>query len=270
METALYILHIIVCLAMLPIILLQSGKGGGVSAVFGGGGGSSIMGTRGASNFLTRMTTGTAIIFMCTSLGLSVLSTRPGSVVGEIAPAAASTAPEGLEPDGQQVGAPVSPGLAPSVALTSSAAATPSAAEKSSSATGALEPPSEEGVAADVPATNDADAPAEVTNSPTVETPPSGAATDTPSSSETTTSPSSGQPTPSAEEDKNSPSSPSSAAPPTEEGGESTGGSSAAAIPSEVGAPAQPSVATGAKEKPSSGDGLSPAGATDDSSAGVQ
>jgi protein translocase SecG subunit len=37
METALYILHVLVCIAMLPIILLQSGKGGGVSAVFGGG-----------------------------------------------------------------------------------------------------------------------------------------------------------------------------------------------------------------------------------------
>lgn len=81
MVTALYILHVIVCLAMLPIILLQSGKGGGVSAVFGGGGGGSAMSSRGASNFLTRMTTGAAIVFMCTSLALSVVSSRPGSVV---------------------------------------------------------------------------------------------------------------------------------------------------------------------------------------------
>ena len=83
METALYILHVLVCLAMLPIILLQSGKGGGVSAVFGGGGGGSVMGSRGASNFLTRMTTGAAIIFMCTSLALSYLSSRASSVVGQ-------------------------------------------------------------------------------------------------------------------------------------------------------------------------------------------
>lgn len=91
METALYILHVLVCLAMLPIILLQSGKGGGVSAVFGGGGGGAVMGTRGASTFLTRMTTGAAIIFMCTSLALSYLSSRPGSVVeGTPAPVEAS------------------------------------------------------------------------------------------------------------------------------------------------------------------------------------
>ena len=105
METALYVLHVLVCLAMLPIILLQSGKGGGVSAVFGGGGGNSVMGTRGASNFLSRMTTGAAIIFMCTSLGLSVMSSRPGSVVEGLAPAI----PENVAPPGgDQAAAPAS------------------------------------------------------------------------------------------------------------------------------------------------------------------
>lgn len=81
METALYILHVLVCLAMLPIILLQSGKGGGVSAVFGGGGGGTVFGSRGASNFLTKMTTGAAVVFMCTSMGLSYMSSQSRSVV---------------------------------------------------------------------------------------------------------------------------------------------------------------------------------------------
>jgi preprotein translocase subunit SecG len=81
METALYILHVLVCLAMLPIILLQSGKGGGVSAVFGGGGSGTVFGSRGASNFLTKMTTGAAIVFMCTSMGLSYISSQSRSVV---------------------------------------------------------------------------------------------------------------------------------------------------------------------------------------------
>lgn len=84
METALYILHIVVCIAMLPIILLQSGKGGGVSAVFGGGGSGTVFGSRGASNFLTRMTTASAIIFMCTSMGLSYFSSKSRSVVGDV------------------------------------------------------------------------------------------------------------------------------------------------------------------------------------------
>ncbi|MGF1508330.1 MAG: preprotein translocase subunit SecG [Myxococcota bacterium] len=83
MEAALYVLHVLVCLAMLPIILLQSGKGGGVSAVFGGGSSGNVFGSRGASNFLTRMTTAAAVIFMCTSMGLSYLSTQSRSVIGE-------------------------------------------------------------------------------------------------------------------------------------------------------------------------------------------
>lgn len=86
METALYILHVLVCLAMLPIILLQSGKGGGVSAVFGGGGSGTVFGSRGASNFLTRMTTGAAVIFMCTSMALSYISSQGRSVVPDTAP----------------------------------------------------------------------------------------------------------------------------------------------------------------------------------------
>ena len=102
METVLYIVHFIVCIGMLPIILLQSGKGGGVSAVFGGGGAGTVFGSRGASNFLTRMTTACAVIFMCTSLGLSFISSRKRSVVADIparsAPAAAAAGaalPEG-------------------------------------------------------------------------------------------------------------------------------------------------------------------------------
>jgi preprotein translocase subunit SecG len=84
METALYILHILVSIGMLPVILLQSGKGGGVSAVFGGGGAGTVFGSRGASNFLTKMTTACAVIFMCTSMGLSWYSSRTRSVVGDV------------------------------------------------------------------------------------------------------------------------------------------------------------------------------------------
>ena len=86
METVLYIVHVLVCLGLLPVILLQSGKGGGVSAVFGGGSAGTVFGSRGASNFLTRLTSGAAIVFMCTSLGLSWYSSRSRSVVGDITP----------------------------------------------------------------------------------------------------------------------------------------------------------------------------------------
>jgi len=84
METVLYVLHIFVCIALIPIILLQSGKGGGVSAAFGGGGSSTMFGSRGASNFLTKMTTGAAIVFMITSLSLSWYSSQSTSVMGDV------------------------------------------------------------------------------------------------------------------------------------------------------------------------------------------
>lgn len=110
METALYIVHVIVCLGMLPVILLQSGKGGGVSAVFGGGGSGTVFGSRGASTFLTRMTTGCAVVFMCTSLGLSYLSSKNRSVIPD-KPKAAATATESPEGEGgapEQSSAPAS------------------------------------------------------------------------------------------------------------------------------------------------------------------
>jgi preprotein translocase subunit SecG len=112
MVTALYILHVIVCLAMLPIILLQAGKGGGVSAVFGGGSSGNVFGSRGASTFLTRMTTGAAIVFMCTSMGLAYVSSHSASVIDKVEPpvtesvGADESAPAeaGLDPKGSAAG----------------------------------------------------------------------------------------------------------------------------------------------------------------------
>lgn len=110
METVLYILHVLVCLAMLPIILLQSGKGGGVSAVFGGGGAGTVFGSRGASSFLTKMTTGAAILFMFTSMGLSYYASQSRSVVGDVPvatpPAAVQT---GAAADGEEAPEQASP-----------------------------------------------------------------------------------------------------------------------------------------------------------------
>ena len=84
METILYVLHVLVCLAMLPIILLQAGKGGGVSAGFGGGSQSVFGGSSGASTFLLKLTSGAAVLFMITSLGLSYYSSKSKSVIGDV------------------------------------------------------------------------------------------------------------------------------------------------------------------------------------------
>ena len=70
-ETLVTIVHIMTCLFLILVVLLQSGKGGGVSAAFGGGAGSAI-GQRGAATVLSKMTTGAAGTFMFTSMILAV------------------------------------------------------------------------------------------------------------------------------------------------------------------------------------------------------
>ena len=73
MDAIITVLHVIVCVFMIAVILLQRGKGAEIGAVFGGGGGGTMFGGRGAGNFLTKLTTASAIIFMMTSLTLSYL-----------------------------------------------------------------------------------------------------------------------------------------------------------------------------------------------------
>jgi preprotein translocase subunit SecG len=76
MNTVLVVLHVIVCFFLIAVVLLQRGKGAEMGAVFGGGASSTVFGSRGAGNFLTKLTTGSAIVFMCTSLTLSYLATE--------------------------------------------------------------------------------------------------------------------------------------------------------------------------------------------------
>src|SRR4026207_1051715 len=69
MVIAVTILHVIVSVGLILVVLLQTGKGAEIGAVFGGSS-STIFGSSGAGNFLTRLTTGMAIVFMMTSLTL--------------------------------------------------------------------------------------------------------------------------------------------------------------------------------------------------------
>jgi preprotein translocase subunit SecG len=72
------VLHVIVCFFLIAVVLLQRGKGAQVGAVFGGGGGATMFGGRGAGNFLTKLTTGAAIVFMLTSLSLAYMRIHRG------------------------------------------------------------------------------------------------------------------------------------------------------------------------------------------------
>ncbi len=114
------VVHILVCLFLIVVVLLQTGKGADMGAVFGGGS-QTLFGSSGAGNFLTRMTTGMALIFMITSLGLSVWASRStSSQLLQRLPAPAS-APEGgtegapAAAEGGEGTAPEAPSDAPGI-----------------------------------------------------------------------------------------------------------------------------------------------------------
>ncbi|ABQ26248.1 preprotein translocase subunit SecG [Geotalea uraniireducens] len=79
MTTLLIILHIFVSLALIVIVLLQSGKGAEMGASFGAGGSQSVFGAGGGTTFLSKLTTSAAVIFMLTSLTLAFVSGKGGS-----------------------------------------------------------------------------------------------------------------------------------------------------------------------------------------------
>jgi preprotein translocase subunit SecG len=74
---AFVVLHVLVCLILILVVLLQSGKGADLAGAFGGGATQTAFGSRGPASFLSKATTGAAIVFMITSIALSGLS--PGS-----------------------------------------------------------------------------------------------------------------------------------------------------------------------------------------------
>ena len=69
-------LHVVVCLFLIGVVLLQTGKSADLAGAFGGQGSQTAFGPRGASNLLTKLTTYSAIVFMLTSIGLTILLSR--------------------------------------------------------------------------------------------------------------------------------------------------------------------------------------------------
>jgi preprotein translocase subunit SecG len=71
-------IHVIACVLLTIVVLMQSSKGGGLSGAFGGMGSQAVMGGRETASFLSRATTYLAVIFMLTSLSLAFLSAGRG------------------------------------------------------------------------------------------------------------------------------------------------------------------------------------------------
>ena len=76
MIALLVVIHVVVCLFLTGVVLLQQGKSADMAAAFGGQGSQTAFGPRGAANLLTRLTTWSAIVFMVTSISLTVLMSR--------------------------------------------------------------------------------------------------------------------------------------------------------------------------------------------------
>jgi preprotein translocase subunit SecG len=89
--------HVIVCLFLIIVVLLQSGKAADLAGAFGGMGSQTAFGPRGSATLLSKATTISAVVFMLTSMALSIVATRGaggiGATVLDRAPANKSAAP---------------------------------------------------------------------------------------------------------------------------------------------------------------------------------
>lgn len=84
MQTLIITIHILSCIALVVLVLLQSGQQG-MGVIFGGGGGS-LFGSSGAGGLLSKLTVGVAAVFFCTSLTFTYISakkhsTQPSSII---------------------------------------------------------------------------------------------------------------------------------------------------------------------------------------------
>jgi len=103
-------LHIIACLFLIAVVLLQQGKGQDLASAFGGGGTQAAFGPRGSATVLSRATTILAALFMVTSLSLSILKHRESSVLDRVpAPAAKPSPGASASPAASMPAAPTAP-----------------------------------------------------------------------------------------------------------------------------------------------------------------
>jgi preprotein translocase subunit SecG len=103
---AIIVVHILACLFLIGVVLLQQGKSQDLASAFGGGGTQTAFGPRGSANVLSRATTVLAGMFMVTSLSLSILRPRGPSILDTVKVPAASPSPAATQPAVTQPAAP--------------------------------------------------------------------------------------------------------------------------------------------------------------------
>lgn len=97
MRFLLVFIHVIVSAILVFMVLLQKGKGADIGAAFGGAS-QTVFGPRGAQSFLAKLTTGAAIVFMLTSLGLALTTSKKSSVMEGVQTEQTQPAPAPLAP----------------------------------------------------------------------------------------------------------------------------------------------------------------------------
>jgi preprotein translocase subunit SecG len=137
MFTLLIMVHIVVCIALILIVLLQTGRGAEMGAAFGGAS-QTLFGGSGGTTFMSKLTTGAAIVFMLTCLGLSYWAggVKTKSIMEDVAPVESQgpvlPAPKPVQPLPEQKGAAESPAQSQqSTAPAEKTAPTPSTGESS-------------------------------------------------------------------------------------------------------------------------------------------
>jgi preprotein translocase subunit SecG len=117
MVILLTVIHIVVCVFLVIVVLLQSGKAADLAGAFGGMGSQTVFGPRGSATLLSKATTAAAAVFMLTSLSLSIMSTRsgrgsPALLQKATKPVSGQTAPVQAQPQpGQTVPIEVTPSV---------------------------------------------------------------------------------------------------------------------------------------------------------------
>lgn len=91
-------IHVIVCLFLVVVVLLQSGKAADLAGAFGGMGSQTVFGPRGSATVLSKATTIAAALFMVTSMSLSIMATRTGGSVPAIFEKKVPTPKSGAQP----------------------------------------------------------------------------------------------------------------------------------------------------------------------------
>jgi preprotein translocase subunit SecG len=108
--TLITIIHVIVCLFLIGVVLLQSGKSADLAATFGGAGSQAAFGPRGAATLLSKVTTWCAVVFMVTSITLSIFASRRATAAGSVL-SGETTTPKKQAPAQQPTAPPATPSV---------------------------------------------------------------------------------------------------------------------------------------------------------------